>query len=483
MAHDSGTAAPDHPVFSAIVFAYRNEATVLRAVSSLVEQDFDEPFEVIVATSGGDRTADMVRQIFPAVQVVERRERLMPGGARNLGIRVSRGDYVGFLEADCIARPGWIANRVAAHRAGHGAVASAVAVANPEHAAARATAFLCYDNRLENSPEGPAGIPRSFGLSFSREVLRRAGPFDEALRIEEDTLMAERLREVGVGVWFSPSVCIEHVGTERLRDLLRDQAARGRRQARCDVVTRPAGAIRAKVESRPGLLTVAVVLRTARHLLVRLRFLSRNLRRSAPDRSELTATMPWVAVGLGANTLGWAREQYAYRRTGAFTRTDGAGPTRAPLRRRTATDGDKTLALTFDDGPSDSTAGVLDVLERYGVPATFFVLGDEAASRPEAVRAIAASGHGLGIHGWSHTPFPNWAPRSSPRTSTGPPSSCGSSLASHATTSVHRRVSTTGSWSRGSRTSVSRPGSGQRPRVISNRAPRPPRSPARSSCR
>ena len=145
------------PVLSAVVFAYRNEATVLRAVSSLVQQDFEEPFEVIVATSGGDRTAELVRRNFPDVRVVESPVRMMPGGARNLGMKLASGEIIAFLEADCFARQGWIKNRVVAHRAGHEAVASAVAVANPHRSAARATAYLCYDNRLEGSPEGPCG--------------------------------------------------------------------------------------------------------------------------------------------------------------------------------------------------------------------------------------------------------------------------------------------------------------------------------------
>ena len=398
------------PVLSAVVFAYRNEDTILRAVSSVVEQDFDEPFEVIVATSGGDGAGKLVHEHFPDVRVIESPVRLLPGGGRNLGITLARGEIVAFLEGDCIARPGWIRSRVAAHRAGHEAVASTVAVANPEHATARATAYLCYENRLEGSPQGPAGIPRSYGLSLTREVLNRAGPFDEALRIEEDTLMAERLREVGVSAWFEPSVCIEHLGPTRLRDFLREQASRGRRQARSDVLIRPSGFLRVKAEAAPALRGLTVGLRTLRHGYVRSRWLTRNLQRCAPDRRDLAVTMPWIVVGLLANTLGWAHEQYAYARTGAFTELDGAGPSRAPLRRQTSTTGEKTLVLTFDDGPSEYTAGVLDVLSRYGVPATFFVLGEMVVARPDVVRSISEAGHSLAIHGWSHTPFTEFDP-------------------------------------------------------------------------
>ena len=217
--------------------------------------------------------------------------------------------------------------------------------------------------------------------------------------------MAERLLELGVSAWFEPSVCIEHVGPTRLIDLLREQAARGRRQARSDILTRPAGSFRVKVESKSWLRTSALAMRTVRHGLVRSRFLRRNLVRCAPDRHDLVVTLPWILPGLIANTLGWARGQYEYAYTGAFAESDGAGPTCARLRRQITTTGEKVLALTFDDGPSEATPEVLQVLSRFDVPATFFMLGERMASLPEVVRSVADAGHALGIHGWTHTAF------------------------------------------------------------------------------
>lgn len=61
------------------------------------------------------------------------------------------------------------------------------------------------------------------------------------------------------------------------------------------------------------------------------------------------------------------------------------------------------VALTFDDGPDPTwTPQVLDVLDRYGVKATFFVLGSNAVRYPDLVREIVARGHSLGNHTWSH---------------------------------------------------------------------------------
>lgn len=59
-------------------------------------------------------------------------------------------------------------------------------------------------------------------------------------------------------------------------------------------------------------------------------------------------------------------------------------------------------ALTFDDGPSRYTADLLDMLDFYGIPATFFILGNQAVQRPELVRRMVESGHEIGNHTFSH---------------------------------------------------------------------------------
>jgi peptidoglycan/xylan/chitin deacetylase (PgdA/CDA1 family) len=63
----------------------------------------------------------------------------------------------------------------------------------------------------------------------------------------------------------------------------------------------------------------------------------------------------------------------------------------------------KRCAITFDDGPSEATEAVLDILAAEGVPATFFVLGSHVERRPGTVRRAQAEGHAVGIHGMDHT--------------------------------------------------------------------------------
>ncbi len=68
----------------------------------------------------------------------------------------------------------------------------------------------------------------------------------------------------------------------------------------------------------------------------------------------------------------------------------------------TAQQGSKVIYITFDDGPNAGTTRLLDVLDRNQVKATFFMLGNNIASHPSAVRRIVKEGHGAGLHGMSH---------------------------------------------------------------------------------
>jgi len=59
------------------------------------------------------------------------------------------------------------------------------------------------------------------------------------------------------------------------------------------------------------------------------------------------------------------------------------------------------VALSFDDGPhAVFTAEVLEILERYGAKATFFLIGERAERHPELVERIRAAGHEIGNHCW-----------------------------------------------------------------------------------
>ncbi|MGY0232062.1 bifunctional polysaccharide deacetylase/glycosyltransferase family 2 protein [Longispora urticae] len=82
---------------------------------------------------------------------------------------------------------------------------------------------------------------------------------------------------------------------------------------------------------------------------------------------------------------------------GPVIRLDAGGPRSRGMPER-------TIALTFDDGPDPVwTPRILDALRRHGAHATFFVVGTRVNEHPGLVRRILAEGHELGVHTYTHT--------------------------------------------------------------------------------
>jgi peptidoglycan/xylan/chitin deacetylase (PgdA/CDA1 family) len=95
-----------------------------------------------------------------------------------------------------------------------------------------------------------------------------------------------------------------------------------------------------------------------------------------------------AAAGAASSFLAWAVRG---RAASVFGRSIWHGP-----RDRRA------LALTFDDGPGESTPEILEILAEHKAPATFFQCGANVDRLPEIAREVAARGHEVGNHSYSH---------------------------------------------------------------------------------
>ena len=65
----------------------------------------------------------------------------------------------------------------------------------------------------------------------------------------------------------------------------------------------------------------------------------------------------------------------------------------------------KKIAITFDDGPSNKSKELVDLLEEFDIVATFFILGCNASKYKEELKYIYAHGHEIGNHSYSHPDF------------------------------------------------------------------------------
>jgi len=205
-----------------VVMSLGCEPGLVGAVQSLLGQS--EDIEIVVVNSAGGEPAAVLAAAGLTVPVVNRPERLFPGAVRNLGIEHTTAPYVAFLEADCLAQPGWAAGRLREHRSGVPAVACALTNAYPDSLSAWAALLLFHAGR---SPVAPAKMRLLYGLSLDRTVFEQYGEFREDLRAAEDTEFRERLAGEVQIVWAGDVVSAHRYPT-RFSNLVSEAFRRGR---------------------------------------------------------------------------------------------------------------------------------------------------------------------------------------------------------------------------------------------------------------
>lgn len=177
--------------FSVIIPAFRSEATLGRAIESVIAQTV-EPFEIVVVDDGSDDGTAAVAETYGSPVRVIRQANGGTSAARNRGIAEASGDIVCFLDSDDTYAPERLA-QIAAKLA-----------AEPELDGVVTDALLLWPDRDERASRWwPEGARRDrldlrakvifCALAARRSVLTEAGPFDRTFRLLEDVEFWHRL--------------------------------------------------------------------------------------------------------------------------------------------------------------------------------------------------------------------------------------------------------------------------------------------------
>ena len=216
-----------------IVPARDAEATLARALESVLAQDYAGGFEVIVA-DGSRRagTGRLVRRRFPGVRIVPNPGREIARGL-NAALRAARHPVIARCDARAVLPEGYLARAVETLlRTGAANVGGRV---NPvgfsffERAVALATSTPLGAGGARyriGGAEGP--VDTVFPGVFRREALDGAGGFDESLLRNEDYELNWRLRARGGTVWFDPALVVAYRPRGSLRALARQYFDYGR---------------------------------------------------------------------------------------------------------------------------------------------------------------------------------------------------------------------------------------------------------------
>jgi glycosyltransferase involved in cell wall biosynthesis len=277
---------------ASIIVPCRNHAPALsRCLESLSSQQFEHGFEIIVVDSASDdAVAAVVGEHAPAA-LVRSRQPLLPGPARNLGVRSARGVHLLFIDADCVAETGWLTATVQALTHGAKLVGGPVLHGLPWHPVAVIDNLMQFSDLSAGRAAGAARLLPGCNLGMARADFEQLGGFPTGeLTAGEDVLFCNRVSARWPGqVLFCPAMRVRHFGRSTLPQLWAHQQRFGFTRAIHGLELRP----RYRRWGRYALLAPAVGLK-------RLSYMGLKAARSQP--SALAAMMLCLPILLFAMT-------------------------------------------------------------------------------------------------------------------------------------------------------------------------------------
>jgi len=217
----------EKPELSIIIAFYNSGILIERCLESLLPQEKDRSFEIIVVDSSPDGTANQARQRFPEVHWYRFPQRKFCGDARNFGISVAGGEIIAFIDADCRAPQGWVMEILKAHQSTELAIGGPIANGNPESIVGWGAYFCEFSQWMPGqSLKEMVDIPGA-NISYKRRAFEEYGEMIEGTYCS-DTEFHWRLVRNGHRLKFTPSVHVLHHNIDRVGGFLRHEYEHGR---------------------------------------------------------------------------------------------------------------------------------------------------------------------------------------------------------------------------------------------------------------
>ena len=210
------------PEISVVIPSYNHCKELLICLRSIYEQETKFSFEIIVADSSFENIQNTIRSEFPQVNVVHRDQQMLPGTARNAGVKKAKAEILAFTDSDCTVDKDWLNQIMRAQNSGHNVICGAIRNGYPGNLIATAEYFMeCGEYIPERKSQFVDMFPAG-NLSIKKTLFETAGGFPNSIAAEDD-LLSFNLKQHGNSIYFDNSIAITHFQRTKLKNLWQKQ--------------------------------------------------------------------------------------------------------------------------------------------------------------------------------------------------------------------------------------------------------------------
>jgi GT2 family glycosyltransferase len=284
-----------------VVIPCREQAEELRAcLESVTRSGTPVPCQIIVVDSAADPAVAATVAAFPGAELLRSAVPLAAGAARNLGAGHARGFVLAFIDADCVAEPGWIpAVARVLEDPGVRLAGGSVADLWPARWIASVDNLLQFADFPPSRPPGPARYLPSSNMALRREDFLAVQGFPDTRRLPgEDVSFCEMVRARWPGgLRFEPRMAVKHGGRTTWSQFLRHYHAFGYARAVHRLHLRP-------WHVSVGRFRASIPLMVAKRLSY---LITRSVQYRGWRAFGLVAQLPLVIPGLWAYAIGLSK--------------------------------------------------------------------------------------------------------------------------------------------------------------------------------
>ena len=224
------TSKSAYQLISVVIPAYNSESTIEKTLNALLNQQGDFEYEIIVVDSSNDSTPDIIRSKFPGVKLIQLENKTPAGLARNLGAETATGEFIAFLDSDCVVENNWLDSLAKNFSDDYWAVGGPIENANPEDLIGQAGYILEFSDFFPRGSRRAVDHIPAGNIFLRKDTFEKSGGFSAQYNFaQEDRFLSWRLgQKTGKMLLFDPDIKVKHYHRVTGRDYLAHQMTIGR---------------------------------------------------------------------------------------------------------------------------------------------------------------------------------------------------------------------------------------------------------------